>query len=93
MRFIINTAIIPVAMNVNVAKIDRIENLEMPQTPCPEVHPLPKRDPKPIKNPPMINHRVDRVVKILGVPNTCFAMKAPRMRPTKSKILQKTSPF
>jgi len=35
--------------------IDLIDNLAVPQIPCPEVQPLPKDAPSPINNPPKIN--------------------------------------
>ena len=42
---------IPVVINIITAKIDLIDNLGIPQTPCPEVHPFPIFEPKPTKNP------------------------------------------
>ena len=41
----------PVTMNVQTATIDRLLRRAMPQMPCPEVHPFPRRVPKPDKNP------------------------------------------
>lgn len=44
---------IPNKMKVRVETIERIDSLEMPQTPWPDVHPLPSKVPKPTKNPAM----------------------------------------
>jgi hypothetical protein len=38
-------------MKTIVPTIDRFENLGIPHTACPLVHPLPKRVPMPTKNP------------------------------------------
>jgi hypothetical protein len=40
-----------VAMNVNVATIDRFDNRLTPQMPCPLVQPPPSCDPKPTSRP------------------------------------------
>lgn len=42
---------IPISIKVKVAKIDRADNLGIPQTPWPEVHPLPSLVPKPTIKP------------------------------------------
>ena len=42
-------------MKVMVATMERTERREMPQTPCPLVHPLPSRVPKPTINPAAIS--------------------------------------
>ena len=41
----------PKIIKTEVAKIERTDNLEIPHTPWPEVQPLPRRVPKPTKNP------------------------------------------
>jgi len=43
-----------VAMKVMVAVMDLLEPLEIPQTPWPEVQPLPRTEPKPTRSPAMI---------------------------------------
>ena len=43
-----------VVMKVTVATIERAENREMPQMPCPEVQPLAMRVPKPTRPAPSI---------------------------------------
>ncbi len=41
-------------MKMIVAAIERTESRAKPQTPCPEVQPLPMRLPKPTSNPPIV---------------------------------------
>ena len=52
------TVIIPNAINVIVAKTDLFDNLEIPQTPCPEVQPPPSLVPKPTKRPASIVSKI-----------------------------------
>ena len=43
---------IPVVIKTPVATIDLTLILLMPQTPCPDVHPLPIAEPNPTRKPP-----------------------------------------
>ena len=44
-----------VVMNTAVATSERRESRANPQTPCPLVHPLPSRVPKPTRSPAVIS--------------------------------------
>ena len=48
--------------NTEVATIDRIENLLIPQMPCPLVQPLPIFVPTPTKMPPRITTGIEVVI-------------------------------
>ena len=56
----------PVVKNTKVATIDRIENLLIPQMPCPLVQPLPIFVPIPTKKPPRIITGIE-VVMLNGI--------------------------
>jgi hypothetical protein len=48
----------PATMKVHVAKMDLDRNAEMPQTPCPDVQPLPVVVPKPTKKPAITKREI-----------------------------------
>jgi hypothetical protein len=43
--------------------MDRLDNLEIPQTPCPLVHPPPILVPTPTSKP-------EKIIQIIGIENT-----------------------
>src|SRR5450432_260717 len=62
------TVSIPVATKTSVATMERGDRRLIPQSPCPEVHPLPSVVPTPTRNPPMA---------IVGRPVELAAPKTP----------------
>ena len=71
--------------NNNVATILLTESLLIPQTPCPEVHPLPSFVPKPTKNPPTIIKGIDLVISKLALLISKY-IDGPMINPNKNKI-------
>jgi len=72
--------------NNNVATILLTDSLLIPQTPCPEVHPLPSFVPKPTKNPPTIIKGIDLVISKLALLISKY-IDGPMINPNKNKIL------
>ena len=76
----------PNNIKIMVAKIDLIENLLIPQMPCPDVQPLPILVPNPTKKPPKIINIKEFVIS--KVPEDSLNkkyIKGPNIKPNKNK--------
>ena len=77
----------PKNTKMQVAKRDLFENLESPQTPCPEVHPFPMVVPKPTKIPETIKPTLEATISDWIVPKKNDTNSGPTASP---KINHKT---
>ena len=79
------TVIIAAKINNTVAARERIENLLIPHTPCPLVHPLPILVPIPTNNPPKIMIGIDDVIKKgIEAPENIIKINGPNIKPNKN---------
>lgn len=71
----------PADKNTRTASVEVKLSEAMPHIPCPEVHPFPRRAPKPARKPPMANCPQGTFVIVTSEPGRLSQIKAPKISP------------